>query len=342
MLRGLSVCVLMLLLVACGSTEIVDPTVAATNTVQVVVAQVTNTALPVATAEPIAVPATSTPLPAPPTFTPPPTQALPTNTPTIAATETPLPEPTLAATEAPVVEGNCLPAAAVADAQSPFRVADGPWVRGSAVSAEIYTGNPANKIIHLGFDVEGGSEFLGDLLDVLDQRQVKATMFIIGSWADNNPEWVAEFAARGHEFANHTRTHGDLAKMTYDEVQAELNYTEAAVQRLSGQTTKPWLRPPFGSRSDVSVQASADAGWSTVIWSGSPDDWRPEFDTEDMCRTLLETSYPGGILYAHTWRPEMPEVIDRYIGTLQTQGYTFVPLSVIMSGTPGNYLIANQ
>lgn len=330
---------LCVLIIGCGSAE-TTPIPTATHTPEPV-SQVTNTPLPTATFA-----ATATTLPAPPTLTPAPTEPLPTATPTLPPTETPLPEPsetpTLAATEEALTEGGCMPRSAIANMASPFRVTDGPWPRGSAITSEIYTGNANPKLIHIGFDVEGNPEPLAEILDVLDARGVKTTMFILGSWADAYPGWVQEFAARGHEFANHTSTHGNLGNMSYEAVQDELNRVESTVQRLTGQTTKPWLRPPFGSRSEVSIQAAADAGWTTVIWSGSAEDWRSEFGTEEMCRTLLETSYPGGILYTHTGRPEMPEVIDRYIGTLQAEGYTFVPLSVMMVSNPATYLIPNE
>lgn len=348
MQRGVWFVLLVLLVVGCSSAETTPPS----NTPQPVAqATATNTpdTGPTATLPP-AIIATRTPAPAPPTLTSAPTDIPPTATATAEPTATFTPEPEPTATEIPteeptaepVVEGNCLPRSAIADTVSPFAVVDGPWPRGSAQAIEIYTGNTSPKLIHIGFDVEGSPEPLAEILDILDRHNVKTTMFILGAWADAYPEWVQEFAARGHEFANHTRTHGNLGDMTYHDVQAELNYVEALVQRLTNQTTKPWLRPPFGSRSDVSIQASADAGWTTIVWSGSPDDWRAEYGVEEMCRTLLDTSYPGGILYSHTGRPEMPEVLDRYIGTLQAQGYTFVPLSVIMSSNPSAYLIANE
>ena len=306
----------------------VEPTATAT-TVPTIAA--TNTTVPT--------------LPPPPTLTQAPTEIPPTASPKPPPTAAPSPKPTSEATAVATVEhdaGDCLSADAVADAQSPYVVVDGPWPRGGASTVEIYTGNNNPNLIHLGFDVEGDPGQLAAILDILDRRQVKTTMFIVGNWAETYPDWVKEFVARGHELANHSQTHGNLGDMSYEQVQAELNNTETTVMRITGLTTKPWLRPPFGSRSEVSIQASADAGWSTVIWSGSPDDWRPEYDAEDMCDTLLATSYPGGILYAHPWRPEMPEVVDRYIGTLQSQGYTFVPLSVMMSNNPSEYLLPNE
>ncbi len=274
---------------------------------------------------------------APATFTPAPTEMLPTETATSAPTDTPA--PTEIVTDS---NSKCLPLDAVADTKSPLLVVDGPWQRGDVFSGELHSVSSDNKLIHFGFDVEGDPGTLPEILDILDRHQVKTTMFIVGNWAETYPHFIVDFVERGHELANHTRTHGNLGEMSYEMVQEELNSTEATVLRLTGQTTKPWLRPPFGSRSEVSTQASFDAGWNTVIWSGSPDDWRTEFDVEDMCNSLVATSFPGGILYAHPWRPEMPEVIERYIGTMQAQGYTFVPLSVLMAPNQSSYLLQNQ
>jgi peptidoglycan/xylan/chitin deacetylase (PgdA/CDA1 family) len=327
--------IVLLYLVGCGTPEVIAPTIAPSQTPT---APTPATLIPTATIVPT--------LPPPSTFTPAPTQSLPTATsvPTAEpATATPIAAPTgaveLTVEAVPLAENQCLPRAAVAAMQAPFRVTGADWPRPPAWQNEVFAGRGANNLIHLGFDVEGNPEPIAELLDVLDSHNVKTTMFILGSWADNNPTWIEEFVQRGHELANHTYTHGNMKEMDAATVQDELNHVEAIVQRLTGKTTKPWLRPPFGSRSDVSLAAAYDAGWTTVIWSGSPEDWRPEFDEDAMCRTLLESSYAGGILYAHTGRPEMPAVIDRFIGTMQQRGFTFVPLTVLLSENPAAYLV---
>lgn len=331
--------IICLCLIGCSSPEVIEPTIAASST-----------PMPSATIPPTD-PPTSTivrTLPLPPTFTPAPTEPapIPTIPPTLEPTAiAPTMESTVVApTTEPTVElvtrdeNDCLPRDVVMGAQAPFRVTGADWTRPPAWQNEVFSGRGANNLIHLGFDVEGSPEPLSEILDVLDRHNVKTTMFILGSWADNNPDWLKIFDERGHEFANHTYTHGNMKEMDATTVQDELNRVEAIVQRLTSKTTKPWLRPPFGSRSDVSLAAAYEAGWTTVIWSGSPEDWRPEFDEDAMCRTLLKSSYAGGILYAHTGRPEMPAVIERYIGTMQQRGFTFVPLTVLLSENPTIYL----
>ena len=44
-------------------------------------------------------------------------------------------------------------------------------------------------------------------LDLLDRFQARATFFLIGAQAEQNPHLVTEILARGHAIANHTYTH---------------------------------------------------------------------------------------------------------------------------------------
>ncbi len=196
----------------------------------------------------------------------------------------------------------------------------------------IYNGGGGN-LIHLGFDVEGSPAYLGELLDVLDRRGVKTTMYILGSWAENYPNWVQTFAQRGHELGNHAYSHANMNDLTPQQIKDELNQTEQIIRNLTGQSSKPYFRPPYGSRSDASVQAAYEAGWSTIIWSGSSEDWRgDETNANLMCQTMRQGAFPGSILYTHTYRADMPEAVDRFIGEMQSRGYIFVPVSVILAG----------
>ncbi|MFQ5419616.1 MAG: polysaccharide deacetylase family protein [Anaerolineae bacterium] len=281
---------------------------------------------------------TATPLPEPATPTSAPTSTA-TLTPSLTPTSSPTPEPTATPTPSPTPDPfACRPLAELQGTQ-PVRVWNGAaWGRPSASPDILGVGSGGGlNLIHLGFDVEGSPAHLGELLDVLDRHGVKTTMFILGSWAETYPGWVTELARRGHELGNHTYSHSNLKPMTAEEVLAELQRTETAVLQLTGQSTKPWLRPPFGSRSEVSVQTAFDNGWTTVTWTGSADDWREDWSEDDMCRTLRTTAFPGAILYAHTFRPEMAGAVERFILEMQSRGFTFVPLSVLMSDNPEAY-----
>ncbi len=157
-------------------------------------------------------------------------------------------------------------------------------------------------------------------------------MFIVGSWAEANPSWVSEIARRGHEFGNHTYSHTHLRQLTTEQIQMELQQTETIMMNLSGQSTKPWLRPPYGGYSEDTVQAVHAVGWTTVIWSGHGLDTSADADERIICNTLVQYAEPGAILLLHTSNPAVVTAVDRFITEMHNQGYTFVPLSLLLAG----------
>lgn len=340
------ICLIFLALFACQSpaaqpVEVTDQVAQQPTSLP----QPTNTSVPTVTRTVTLQPpsiATSRPT-ATPTLSPTDT-ATPTLTPTSTPTQTPTPSvtPTETPTPTPTSEFACRSREALAGIRQPLTAGRGPY-QTFGVSSEMlfYTNGRGQNLIHLGFDVEGSPTHLAELLDVLDKRGVTTSMFIVGNWAETYPNWVKEFDQRGHELLNHTWSHGDMAKFSAETVKQELNSTDQLVQSLTGQSTKPFVRPPFGSRSDLSVQAAYEAGWTTVIWSGSTNDWQHEATEDSMCELLRSASFPGGILYSHTYRSEIPAVVDRYIAEMQARGYVFVPLGVLMAVDPSLYLSGN-
>ena len=326
------------ILFGCAAVDpsIAEPTVTSTSAVVPTATSrptATNTLPPPVISEVVLPTASPTEVPPQPTMT-----AVPSETPPSTKTMV----PTVAIEQEYAIEDGCRPLNETVNYKNYYRIAD-QFPPHTPQSTIVYAGfSNGMKIIHLGFDVEREPDALGALLNVLDRRQVTATMFILGSWAEVYPEWVRKIADRGHELANHAWSHEDVARMDLESFEEEVDLTEAFVKELTGKSTKPFFRPPFGSWSDETVSAAYAKGYSTVLWTGSAEDWRSGTNVEVMCKTMMVNSYAGGIIYAHTWHPDTPEVIDRFIGEMQAQGYTFVPLSVILSSNPQDYLIPNH
>jgi peptidoglycan/xylan/chitin deacetylase (PgdA/CDA1 family) len=220
-------------------------------------------------------------------------------------------------------------------------VVDGPWPR-PAVSAESIGGiaaEAAGGTIHLGFDVEGDPAPVTAILDVLDEHGVKTTFFVLGQWAESNPQLMREIVARGHELANHAYRHDPLGPAGDAQIIDELTRTEDVVLAITGVSTKPFFRPPFGDRTENSVGVAAEAGWTTVHWSGGAGDFVEGATIDSMCGSLLSSSSPGAVLLAHTFNPLIPDVLDRYIRQLHRDGLVVVPLSVLLTGEPESYIV---
>ncbi len=255
---------------------------------------------------------TDTPTPAP-TATP---TAIPTATPTPLPTDTPTPAPTDTPTPTPTPE----PAAG----------------RPPASPDIVYVGTPTapdgRPQVNLSFDVEGNPELLYQILDILDQFNYRTTFFMQGEWVQQNPEAVQRIAERGHELGNHSWTHGDFKPMSAEQVTKELMDTETLVQELTGQTTKPYFRPPFGSRSKISVPTAYELGWTTIIWTYGSEDWRDGATAQTIYDNVFGNAAPGALYYMHTSRQIDVEALPRLLQAFQDAGYALVSVGEILGG----------
>lgn len=72
-------------------------------------------------------------------------------------------------------------------------------------------------------------------LDLLEQHDTKATFFVLGWIADQNPALVREIADRGHEVASRGYYHRSLKNLTPDELRDDIRRTNAALERATGK-----------------------------------------------------------------------------------------------------------
>ena len=69
------------------------------------------------------------------------------------------------------------------------------------------------------------------LLNILRDRNIKATFYVIGNCVDRHPHIVRRIVAEGHEIGNHTYTHRKLTTLRSSEVRTEMSKTQAAIVR---------------------------------------------------------------------------------------------------------------
>lgn len=72
-------------------------------------------------------------------------------------------------------------------------------------------------------------------LDLLDQFKTKATFFVLGWIADQNPKLIREIVSRGHEVASRGFYHRSLKNLTTEEFREDLRKTNRALESASGQ-----------------------------------------------------------------------------------------------------------
>ncbi|HRH40309.1 MAG TPA: DUF3473 domain-containing protein, partial [Pyrinomonadaceae bacterium] len=72
-------------------------------------------------------------------------------------------------------------------------------------------------------------------LDLLDELKTKATFFVLGWIAEQNPKLVREIVARGHEVASRGFYHRSLKNLTNEEFREDLRKTNRALEDACGQ-----------------------------------------------------------------------------------------------------------
>ncbi|MGI5459102.1 polysaccharide deacetylase family protein [Streptomyces sp. CA-249302] len=185
------------------------------------------------------------------------------------------------------------------------------------------------KCVALTFDA-GPSENSARLLDILKEKQVPATFFLLGKrHIEKYPELVRRMAAEGHEVASHTWDHKILTRIGPERIREELERPNAAIERLTGH--RPTLmRPPQG-RTDATVHdICRELGMSEVLWSVTAKDYTTTDSDLITERVLAQVSRDGIILLHDIYQgtvPAVPGIID----ALKSRGYVFVTVPQLLA-----------
>ncbi len=226
-----------------------------------------------------------------------------------------------------------------------YEVAEQPT---NQIFGRTITGGPSNKrVVALTFDDGPNSPYTERILNVLEQEHVRATFFVVGRAVQSYP-WVVRREVRdGDAIGNHTWSHGHLIVMSLDQVRGSLKRTDAAIYKAAGIHTKI-MRPPFGSRDWIVMQAAKDLGYSVVMWSVPlARDW--EYPPASViAQRILPYVTDGSIIVLHDGnRGELcsrdrlnPRVCDRrsdieatrlIVQTLKLKGYRFVTVPQLIA-----------
>ena len=187
------------------------------------------------------------------------------------------------------------------------------------------------KKIALTFDDGPSRRHTEEILSVLAEYNISATFFVIGENAVKDPERILSIAEAGHEIGNHTYTHAYISKITERQLRDELQKTEDALVKITGQRPRVF-RPPGGYYNDASLAIVTEMGYKSVLWSLDTRDWSmPESDTVFSC--VEENATAGDIILFHDLedkRLPTPKALRKIIPYLLENGYEFVTVSQLI------------
>jgi peptidoglycan/xylan/chitin deacetylase (PgdA/CDA1 family) len=100
--------------------------------------------------------------------------------------------------------------------------------------------------MHWGLTYDDGPAFYtSQLLDYLDEQQIKSTFFVVGSRVASFPDTLRQEYIGGHQLGVHTWSHPPLTTLSNEQIIAELGWTKKVIKEVLGVTPN-MMRPPFG------------------------------------------------------------------------------------------------
>ncbi|WP_423190325.1 LysM peptidoglycan-binding domain-containing protein [Alkalibacterium sp. f15] len=203
----------------------------------------------------------------------------------------------------------------------------------AAPAQTITKGNTTEKVVALTFDDGSDGTNINNILQTLSTHNVKATFFLSGVGINNHPQTIKNIVNQGHAIGNHSYTHPDFTKISATEMRSQLQRTETAVLNLTGKTTKPFFRPPFGAYNSSVLQTVGDAGYRySVMWTIDTIDWTGN-SSSDIVNRVMTRITPGAIILMHTGAGAKgtPAALPTIITRLKGLGYRFVTMSQLMN-----------
>jgi peptidoglycan-N-acetylglucosamine deacetylase len=196
--------------------------------------------------------------------------------------------------------------------------------------------------VSLTFD-DGPTEGSTDrVLDLLRDRGVQATFFVIGRNVARWPELVRRMDAEGHIVANHTFDHGHFDMFRgWGYWRQQVARTNHLIEDLIGKTPA-FFRPSMGFKTVPIHQAASGAGQTVVTWSrGARDGVAAQ--APGILRRMAEGVGPGDILMMHDGvdpclrhardrdRSATITALGQLIGALQDRGLRTVRLDEFLA-----------
>ena len=208
----------------------------------------------------------------------------------------------------------------------------------AASSTFVTKGATTSKVVALTFDDGSDGGNITKILSILKSNNVKATFFLTGAGANNHPQLIKNIATAtpSHQIGNHSYTHPDFTKLTATQMTSELSKTETLIKSLTGRTTKPIFRAPFGASNSAVLAAVGNAGYTkTIQWNLDTTDWKGISSTAILAR-VVPNIVPGSIVLMHTGvgAPGTPTALPSMISQLKAKGYKFVTVSELLQLPP--------
>ncbi len=198
----------------------------------------------------------------------------------------------------------------------------------AAKKLPIYAVETEEKKIAVTFDAAWTNQDTAQLIEVLKKHNAKATVFIVGDWAEKFPDSVKAFYDNGHTIANHSDTHKAFSKCSYKEIKEEIENCNKKLTKITGQPVT-LVRAPSGDYTAQSLDVARELNMYMIQWDVDSLDYRG-LSVEEITERITSRTTNGSILLFHNGVENTAEALDKSLTALEQQGYSFVSVEELI------------
>lgn len=205
---------------------------------------------------------------------------------------------------------------------------DGVW---DTSDVDISYINPERKLIAFTFD-DGPSKTMESLLALFAEYNEKspdcratATFFLNGQHVTEESTPLLHTALLlGCELGNHTHHHCDLTKIPLEDVQTEIEQTDALLSKIDGKQ-RHLLRPPFGL---INAEIKKSLSVPVINWTIDTLDWTG-ISEDTIYEHVFSARFSGAIVLMHDGYHATVNALKKLLPDLKADGYQVVSISAL-------------
>lgn len=173
------------------------------------------------------------------------------------------------------------------------------------------------KVVYLTFDDGPIPELTPWVLDLLQEYNIKATFFCIGSNVEKHPSIYQRILDEGHQVGNHSMNHENGFKTQVTSYIESINQANRLIQ-------SHLYRPPYG-RMTKKQESALEGKYKVIMWSWLSQDYDNNMSSDEIVAAATKIK-PGDILVFHdnvkatdNLKKSLPVILQNLIN----EGFTF-------------------
>lgn len=183
----------------------------------------------------------------------------------------------------------------------------------------------SSKSIYLTFDDGPHPTITPWVLGELDKYNAKATFFVVGENAKNNPQTINHIIDNGHKVENHTFHH---LKGWNTPISRYLENVELCDKHLPTRAIQ-YFRPPYGRITKQQGKELINRGHKIIMWSLLTYDYDKKLNLEKALKSIVSKTQPGDIVVFHDSEKaenQLKFLLPKYLESLSSKGYKVLSL----------------